>query len=158
MRFNFDPSRMAAYVEDFWRRPGSFFSSAIFWLLLLGMVVVRACVALYGTRSYSHDAFMVLDGAWRMLNGQRPHVDFNSVIGPAAYLPTLVGFRLASNTVAGFGYGQALIALLLRVWAYLLGGKLYQVPRVFYASCVAAIAVSPATLGMSHFALTPSVT
>ena len=60
-------------------------------------------------RCYSHDAFMVLDGAWRMLNGQRPHLDFNSMIGPAAYLPTVVGFRLASNTSAGFGYGQALV-------------------------------------------------
>jgi hypothetical protein len=101
---------------------------------------------------------MVLDGAWRMLNGQRPHVDFNSMIGPAAYLPTVVGFLLASNTAAGFGYGQALVALVLGIWAYLLGGKLYEVPRVIFAWCVAAIAVSPALLGLSPFALTPAAT
>jgi len=113
---------------------------------------------MYGMRYFSHDGFLVLDGAWRMLNGQRPHVDFNSIIGPAAYLPTLVGFKLASNTAAGFGYGQALVALVLGIWAYLLGAKLYEVPRVIYALCVAAIAVSPALLGMSPFALTPGAT
>jgi hypothetical protein len=101
---------------------------------------------------------MVLDGAWRMLNGQRPHVDFNSMIGPAAYLPTVVGLLLASNTAAGFGYGQALVAVVLGIWAYLLGVKLYEAPRVIYALCVAAIAVSPALLGQSPFALTSAVT
>ena len=60
---------------------------------------------MYGVRYYTWDGFLVLDGAWRMLNGQRPHVDFNSIIGPAAYLPTVVGLVLASNTAAGFGYG-----------------------------------------------------
>jgi hypothetical protein len=109
-------------------------------------------------RYYLHDGFMVLDWAWRMLNGQRPHVDFNSMIGPAAYLPTVVGFFLASNMAAGFGYGQALVALVLGIWAYLLGAKLYEVPRVIYAWCVAAIAVSPALLGLSPFALSPAAT
>jgi hypothetical protein len=87
----------------------------VFWFLLLAMVACRGLVAMYGMRFYPQDGFLVLDGAWRMLNGQRPHVDFNSIIGPAAYLPTLVGFRLASNTAAGFGYGQALVALVLGV-------------------------------------------
>jgi hypothetical protein len=130
----------------------------VFWFLLLAMVACRGLVAMYGMRCYSQDGFLVLDGAWRMLNGQRPHVDFNSIIGPAAYLPTLVGFRLASNTAAGFGYGQALVALVLGVWAYLSGTKLYEVPRVIYALCVAAIAVSPAQLGLSPFALSPATT
>jgi hypothetical protein len=85
-------------------------------------------------------------------------VDFNSMIGPAAYLPTVIGFKLASNTAAGFGYGQALVGLVLGVWAYLLGTKLFEVPRVIYALCVAAIAVSPAQLGLSPFALTPAGT
>lgn len=157
-RFYFTLRHLAANMEDFWRQPFGRAGSAIFWLMLLGLAAARASVALYGTRRSSADAFLVLDGAWRMLNGQRPHLDFNSMVGPAAYLPTLVGFRLASNTVAGFGYGQALMALLLGGWAYWLGGKLYQVPRVIYAWCVAAIAVSPAGLGMSPLALSPGMT
>jgi hypothetical protein len=151
-------NRISAYIESWWQQPRSFASVGIFCFLLLAMAVSRCCVAMYGMRLASHDGFMVLDGAWRMLNGQRPHVDFNSMIGPAAYLPTVVGLLLASNTAAGFGYGQALVAVVLGIWAYLLGAKLYETPRVIYALCVAAIAVSPALLGQSPFALTPAAT
>ena len=164
MASNLDPrlsaiSRISAGIQSFWQRPRSVSSVEIFWSLLLAMVASRCCVAMYGMRIYSHDGFMVLDGAWRMLNGQRPHLDFNSMIGPAAYLPTVIGLLLASNTAAGFGYGQALAALVLGTWAYLLGAKLlYEVPRVIYALCVAAIAVSPALVGLSPFALTPGAT
>src|ERR1039458_8148291 len=163
MASNLDPgslpaNRIAAYVESLWRQPRSFTIAAIFWSLLLAMVVSRACVAMYGMRDFAPDGFLVLDGAWRMLNGQRPHLDFNSIIGPAAYLPTVIGFKLASNSAAGFGYGQALVGLVLGIWAYLLGAKFYEVPRAIYALCVAAIAVSPGVLGLSPFALSPAMT
>ena len=139
--------RISAHIERWWQQPRSFASLGIFLLPLLAMAASRCWVAMYGVRYFAHDSFMVLDGAWRMLNGQRPHVDFNSMIGPAAYLPTVVGLLLASNTAAGFGYGQAMVALVLGIWAYLLGTKFYEVPRVIYALCVAAIAVSPALWG-----------
>lgn len=151
-------SRISAGVSSLWERQRDFTSVAIFWFLLLSMVITRAIVGMYGMTIHSHDGFMVLDGAWRMLNGQRPHTDFNSMIGPAAYLPTVVGLLLSSNSVAGFGYGQALVALVLGIWAYVLGARLYDTPRVAYALCVAAIAVSPGWLGSSPFALTPAVT
>jgi hypothetical protein len=152
------PERISAYIERWWQQRRSFASLGIFLFLLLGMAASRCWVAMYGVRYFAHDSFMVLDGAWRMLNGQRPHVDFNSMIGPAAYLPTVVGLLLASNTAAGFGYGQAMVALVLGIWAYLLGTKFYEIPRVIYALCVAAIAVSPALLGLSPFALSPAAT
>jgi hypothetical protein len=122
------------------------------------MFLARIWMALYGMSYCSHDGFLVMDGAWRMANGQRPHIDFNSMIGPAAYLPTVIGLRLTSNIVKGFAVGQALVGLVVGVWAYLAGQKLYQVPRVLYALCVAAIAISPGQLGLSPFALTPGVT
>jgi hypothetical protein len=150
--------RISAYIESWWQQPRSLTSLGFFWFLLVAMVASRCWVAMYGTRYFAHDGFLVLDGAWRMLNGQHPHVDFNSMIGPAAYLPTVVGFQLASNMAAGFGYGQAMVALVLGIWAYVLGAKLYEVPRVIYALCIAAIAVSPALLGMSPFAISPAAT
>jgi len=65
---------------------------------------------------------------------------------------------LSSNTALGFGYGQALVGLLVGVWAYVLGRRLYPVSRGLYALCVTAIAVSPGQLGLSPFALTPGMT
>jgi hypothetical protein len=80
------------------------------------------------------------------------------MIGPAAYLPTVVGLFLASNTAAGFGYGQALVALVLesgrtcwvpfmrcressalcsgnRSFTSLLGGSLALTPAGTYNRC-----------------------
>lgn len=151
-------NRVAAYVQGLWRQPRTFNHVVTFWFLLLAMAAVRCSVAMYGSRIYSLDGFLVLDGAWRMLNGQRPHVDFNSMVGPAAYLPTLLGFFFASNTAAGFGYGQAMVGLVLGTWAYLLGRKLYETPRILYALCVAAVAVSPTQLGLSPIAFSPATT
>jgi hypothetical protein len=151
-------NQITAFVERLFLRRQSSISVAIFGFSLIAMVVARCSVAMYGTRIYSLDGFIMLDGAWRMLNGQRPNVDFNSIVGPAQYLPTVIGFSLASNTAAGFGYGQALVALILGAWAYLLGGKLYETPRVIYALCVAAIAVDPAQLGISPFMISPATT
>ena len=100
----------------------------------------------------------MFDGAWRMLHGQRPHVDFSSMVGPAAYLPTLVGLKVSNYSATGFGYGQALVALLIGAWAYFLGSRLLDVPRVAYSLCIAAVAVSPTQLGLSPFELTPAGT
>jgi len=122
------------------------------------MVGLRVSVGMYGMRLYTADAFMVLDGAWRMVNGQRPHVDFNSMIGPAAYLPTVVGFRLAANTSRGFADGQALVGLGVGIWAYWLAAKLNEFPRIVYALCVTAVAISPAELGLGPLATTPAMT
>lgn len=149
---------LCAPLERLWQRRQFAAASVLFWFVLLSMVAVRAFVGMDGSRYCSHDAFMVLDGAWRMVNGQRPHVDFNSMIGPAAYLPTVAGFALASNTAAGFGYGQALMALILGVWTYALTRPMSEVPRVLYSLCISAIAISPGQIGLSPFVLTPGMT
>ncbi len=141
-----------------WAAPISWRTTASLWLALVVLCGLRAYVGLAGTRIYSHDAFMVLDGAWRMLNGQRPHLDFNSMIGPAAYLPTVLGMYLSGNTAASFGYGQALVALLVGPWAYVLGSRLSFVPRVCFALCAAGIAISPAIIGPSPLEISPGMT
>src|SRR5258706_16443599 len=41
---------------------------------------------------YTHDLFIPLDGAWRVLNGQGPHVDFATSLGAVFYLIEAGGF------------------------------------------------------------------
>src|ERR1039458_7597176 len=61
-------------------------SNRIFLLFLgaamLGVCMIRAYIGLATMRIYSHDAFVFLDGGWRLLNGQIPHRDFYSDLGP----------------------------------------------------------------------------
>lgn len=47
--------------------------------LLLVVVVLcaaRCFAALIASEDFTTDAFMIFNGAWRIINGQRPHIDF----------------------------------------------------------------------------------
>lgn len=112
------------------------------------MCAARAYTGLVGSRLFSHDAFMYFDGAWRMMNGQRPHIDFYSHLGVLSYLSTLIGLWISGGTAWGFGYGQALTGLLLGTWTYLLGKKrLSDWPLALLCVSTTLMAVAPFALG-----------
>ncbi len=128
-------------------------------LLVTGFCLARAYVGLMGTQGYSHDAFMLLDGAWRMLNGQRPHIDFYSHVGVLTYAPTLVGFWITNGMPAAFGYGQAVSGLLLGAWAYLLCRKrLNDVSTVLMCLAVAMMTAAPSALGFQPLVVVSAMT
>ena len=56
------------------------------WIVLLVALAVicgvTAFIGIVPTRIYGHDVFVGLEGGWRVINGQRPHVDFVSAWGP----------------------------------------------------------------------------
>jgi len=94
-----------------------------------------------------------------MLNGQIPHADFFDSLGPAAYLPTVAGLLLAGGKVEGFGYGQALCALSLGVWSYVITrGRLSEVGRVLFCLVAVSCAAAPFALGDSPFQISPATT
>src|SRR4051812_16471017 len=68
----------------------------------------RAYVGLYGMVLYTHDTFAFLDGAWRLMNGQLPHINFYTGLGPVMYLQTAAGLALAHGRAEGFGYAQGM--------------------------------------------------
>lgn len=93
-----------------------------------------------------------------MLNGQRPHIDFYSHVGFLTYLPTEIGLWLSGGTAWGLGYGQALVALLLGIWAFLLGRKrLADVPLTLMCISVVLLAVAPFALGFPPMMPTPAM-
>ena len=128
-------------------------------LLIIGFCFARAYIGLTGTQGYSHDAFMLLDGAWRMLNGQRPHIDFYSHVGVLTFVPTLVGFWMTHGMPAAFGYGQALSGLLVGAWAYLLcRTRLNDVSTVLMCLAVTVITATPSALGFQPLVVVPAMT
>src|ERR1039458_8203493 len=46
---------------------------------------------------FPEDYGQFLDGAWRLLNGQRPHIDFYSPYGVFVYVPTAMGLALTHS-------------------------------------------------------------
>lgn len=133
-------------------------SIALFVLVLAGLCWVRAYIGLLGPRFFNHDVFMVLDGAWRMLNAQRPHVDFNSMVGPVAYAPAVLGLALTHGYVSGFGYGQAIFGFLIGIWAFALGSRLSDVPRAVFSLLVTILAVAPSNIGPSPLIISGGMT
>ena len=132
---------------------------ALLLCLVASLCALRAYVGLTGTQMFSHDAFALLDGAWRMLNGQRLHLDVFSALGPVAYFPTAVGLLMSKGLVSGFGYGQAMFGFAASCWAYLLTRhRLADVPASLFVLSIALLCTSPFGLGWSPLIVTPLTT
>jgi hypothetical protein len=132
---------------------------ALLFISILGFCAARAYIGLSGTQMFSHDAFMLLDGAWRMMHGQRPHIDFYSHMGVLTFAPTVAGLWMAQGTAAAFGYGQALTGLVLGLWSYCLcRNRLADVPAVLMTLAVTLMASAPAALGFSPVFIAPAMT
>jgi hypothetical protein len=70
---------------------------------------------------FGHDIFFLLDNGWRVISGQRPHLDY-SPWGPVTFLITAAGLTISNHSVNGIGYGNALVALLV-------GGRTFYVAK-----------------------------
>ena len=112
-----------------------------------------------GLRAYSHDAFFLLDGAWRMMNHQRPHADFSSMVGPIAYLPSILGLWISGGLVEGFGYGVSFAALFLAAWLFFLGRSRLSQPALFLLCLAGALMAAPPFFpGLSPLQTSPAET
>ncbi len=93
-----------------------------------------------------------------MMWGQRPHVDFYSPLGVGAYFPTAAGLML-SGTVNAFGIGQALAAMVLAVWAVLLGYRRLSIgPLFLFCLLIVLTAAGVSDMGFPTLSFTPAMT
>lgn len=56
------------------------------------------------------DVAVLLDGGWRIVNGQIPHTDFYSPVGALTYLLIAFGMKVASPSTSSITYGVLLLA------------------------------------------------
>ena len=83
-------------------------------LILYLMVVARFATGPINV--FHNDALMLLDDGWRVLNGQVPHRDFNSPLGPLEFLIIGGGMLLAKGGVQGIALGIAGFAFVIGIW------------------------------------------
>ena len=67
-----------------------------FLICLLIICGATAFVGAVPTRIFGHDDFFLLDNGWRIVCGQRPHLDFYSPWGPVMFL--VVGMTCPPKT------------------------------------------------------------
>ena len=145
-----DLERLAARFVALWSYPflGSSVVRAALLVVLASLCLVRAYIGLSGIVVYSHDAFGTLDGAWRVLNGQTPHADFYTPLGPLIYLVTAFGLLLSHGGAEGAGYSQALCGGLLGLWTYLFSrGRLGHLPAILLCLMVVLLSINPSSVG-----------
>jgi hypothetical protein len=115
---------------------------------LAAICIVVAFIGVPRMRIYGHDVFVSLDGAWRVLHGQRPVVDFFAQMGPAYYLLHAAGLRLAGYDARGLGYGTTLVAVLISVWSFfLLRARMVRLTLFLATVSLVLLAVAPFPLG-----------
>src|SRR5579871_4880886 len=128
-------------------------SSQASTFFLVGLALICAATTLIGavpTHMFGHDTFIPLEIGWRVLHGQRPHVDFVSGWGPVWFLVEAAGLAIAKHSVDGLGYANAIMAVIVSGWAFLLGKqRLLPLWRVVFSLFLAALVVAPYPLGNS---------
>ena len=119
-----------------------------FLVCLLIICGATAFVGAVPTRICGHDDFFLLDNGWRIVCGQRPHLDFFSPWGPVMFLVVGMGLVLANASVNGIGYGNAVVGLIIGLWALRLSrGRLASVPRFILGLYLAFLVTAPYSLG-----------
>jgi len=94
------------------------------------------------------DMAIQLDGAWRIVHGQIPSIDFRSVIPPLTLELSALGISLGSPSAACIAYGNLLLFLMLTPWAWVIARRrLSAAYACLFAAFVGAIVLTPRPLG-----------
>ncbi len=115
---------------------------------LLIICSATAFVGAVPTRNFGHDDFFLLDNGWRIVCGQRPHLDFFSPWGPIIFLVVGLGLSLSNASVNGIGYANAIFGLIVGLWAF--GLSRWRLTPVFRFVCgiyLTLLLTAPYSLG-----------
>ncbi len=110
-------SWIRARVEPY--RP--WFPVTVFTTLLLYGAVWLVVAGPVNQEIFGADILVFIDGAWRVLQGQRPHLDFNSSIGFGVFWIYAAGFKLFGLNVFAIPPTIALVGMIAGTWTWFVG-------------------------------------
>jgi hypothetical protein len=101
------------------------------------------------------DMHVLLDGGWRILNGQTPNVDYYNPIGPLTYALIALGMKLWHPSTSAVAYGNVLFAVVLVTYAWAIGQpRLSALSAAVFALFVFVLVTAPRPLGYPVFKTT----
>jgi len=125
-------------------------STTVFFVGLALICAVTTLIGAVPTKIYGHDTFIPLQMGWRLLHGQRPHVDFVSGWGPVWFLLAALGLIISKHSVDGLGYANVIMALIVGAWSFALArDRLLPWWRTIFSLFLAALVTAPYPLGNS---------
>ena len=128
------------------------FTFATFLFVLCLVPILAGPVVQY---VYAHDAFIFLDGGWRVLHGQRPQVDFSTNLGPIIFLFTAAGIAIGHSAGHALVITQTLFGALIAGLAYYLCvSRLTRITGISFATTLVVLALAPFNIGEPPWMLT----
>jgi hypothetical protein len=116
-----------------------------------GLIVLCGSIAYVGVapdRAVPCDLFIVLDGAWRVLQGQRPHIDFYTPLGPLMYMIFAAGLWLRGLDVRGVGLALGITGLIVGLGAWRLSRRrMGAMASVAISWMMALLVITPRPIG-----------
>ena len=140
----------SSFIKYFYNKPSdtTYRQFCLFLCCLVVICVTAVFIGAVPTRIFGHDIFFLLDNGWRVVNGQRPHIDFTSPWGPVSFLVVGIGLISSHNSVNAVGYGNAIFAFIIALWSYRLScERMGFIPRFLICLYLALLVVSPYSLG-----------
>lgn len=128
--------------------------------VLFSIVLLLACLVRVGGRglpilSYGHDLMCTLDGAWRVLNGQHPYIDFYPGFGPLMHLLSAAGLWFSHYAAQGLAYTTGMVGFVIGLWTYVIARRGMSPPGALLAGWFCALLVlAPFNLGEAFWHLT----
>ena len=118
--------------EVAWLRKDDQSSRWIKWAFVFALGAYLAFIALAGTgpiNVFHNDPLIMLDNAWRILQGQVVHKDFYSALGPLEYWIVAGGMLFVHDGPRGIAIGTAAFGLVVGLWGWLIARR--RVPVIF---------------------------
>jgi len=132
---------------------GSLNTSLPIFVALAGVPVVVAATLVISTdvllsREMTWDLLFNLAGAWHLLNGHVPHLDFHEPVGALNFLLTRIGFALVGCTPFAFVAGAILVALAVFAAATAAAiVRLRFLPALLFVAFASLLVLMPANIG-----------
>jgi hypothetical protein len=129
-------------------------------VVLVACIVLLICAWLLASpatmlsRMMTWDLLFNLEGAWRLLAGHQPHVDFHDPLGSFAFWPTALGFLLVGPSIFAFLLGEMLVAAaLFAASATVALRRLPSAPATLFVLATCLLVLSPTNVGglVDHF-------
>ena len=137
---------------------GSFFASTssraytislvavIAWAL--GTAALMYAIGLVPISVLPWDMAIQLDGAWRIVSGQVPNVDFRAVLPPMTFELSALAIRLGSPSASCIAYGNLLLFALITPWAWIIArARLSAAYAALFVAFVGFVLLTPRPLG-----------
>lgn len=125
------------------------YGATLIALLLLWLLLRRATPAPISEMPW--DCLIILEGGWRCLNGQIPHLDFYSPLGLVYPYITALGFVLSGHTGGAIASGYNITALVVAMLTlYLAMPRLGPGGGAAFSIFLFLLLTAPSPLGISY--------